>query len=471
VSPSFRKYAWAIPALFFLYFFGLNHVGLLSTDEPRYASIGREMALSGDWITPRLSGEPWFEKPALLYWMTATGFKAGLSEDLAPRLPVALLSVAFLLFFFWIVYSEFGEEPAVYSSLILATSAGWLVYSQVGVTDLPLAATFSAAMLLCLRPGFRRALIAGACLGLAVLAKGLVPLVLAAPLLWRRRIKDLFAIALACVVVAAPWYVLCTMRNGNEFLQEFFVKHHFSRFTSGALMHVQPFWFYVPVLLGLLFPWTPLLVSLFRRDVVADARQLFLVLWVALGFVFFSIASNKLPGYLLPLVPAIAVLMGIRLAVIKNARFYLMSVALLLILIPITGEILPRAMLVGLSKVRSTTGLYWLPLGVVLALGIRRLEAQGSRRAAITLLGTVILLGVVYFKISVYPRLDSTASARYIWRRIQGVRDQTCVGDISRSWVYGLNFYSVTPLPPCSSGTFRVQLIPGEAGRPIIVYR
>jgi 4-amino-4-deoxy-L-arabinose transferase-like glycosyltransferase len=192
---------------------------------------------------------------------------------------------------------------------------------------------------------------------------------------------------------------------------------------------------------------------------------------VTIGFVLFSASSNKLPGYLLPLIPAIAILMGIRLAAIKNARFYLMSVALLLILIPITGEILPRAMLVGLSKVHPTTGLYWLPLAVVLALGILRLENQGSRRAAITLLGTVILLGVIYLKISVYPRLDSTASARYVWRRIQGVRDQTCVGDISRSWVYGLNFYSVTPLPPCSSGSFRVQLIPGEAGRPVIVYR
>ena len=86
--------------LFFLYFFGLTRTGLLGPDEPRYAAIGRAMAATGDWITPRLWGQPWFEKPALLYWMTAAGFKAGLGAGLAPRLPVALASVAFLIYFF-----------------------------------------------------------------------------------------------------------------------------------------------------------------------------------------------------------------------------------------------------------------------------------------------------------------------------------------------------------------------------------
>jgi len=85
-------------ALFFLYFFGLTRAGLLGPDEPRYAAIGAAMAHSGDWVTPRLWGIPWFEKPALLYWMTATAFKAGLDEDLAPRLPVAILSAGFLIF-------------------------------------------------------------------------------------------------------------------------------------------------------------------------------------------------------------------------------------------------------------------------------------------------------------------------------------------------------------------------------------
>ena len=90
--PARLVAAVSFVCLFFLYFFGLTRTGLLGPDEPRYAAIGRAMATTGDWITPRLWGAPWFEKPALLYWMTAAGFKAGLGVDLAPRLPVALAS-------------------------------------------------------------------------------------------------------------------------------------------------------------------------------------------------------------------------------------------------------------------------------------------------------------------------------------------------------------------------------------------
>src|SRR5438309_9623251 len=125
-------------------------MGLVSKDEPRYADIGRAMAQTGDWITPRLSGTPWFEKPPLLYWLTAVGFKAGLGPELAPRLPVALLSLAFLIFFWRKVRTLWDEPTANYSAAILATTGGWLAFSRVSVTDLPLAATFTMAVLFAL---------------------------------------------------------------------------------------------------------------------------------------------------------------------------------------------------------------------------------------------------------------------------------------------------------------------------------
>jgi hypothetical protein len=118
-------------------------MGMVGPDEPRYADVGRAMAQSGDWITPRLWGHPWFEKPALLYWMTGAGFRLGLGADLAPRLPVALLSLAFLAFFWWRLRIEWDARVAFYATAMLATSAGWLTYSHVAVTDLPLAAFFS----------------------------------------------------------------------------------------------------------------------------------------------------------------------------------------------------------------------------------------------------------------------------------------------------------------------------------------
>jgi len=146
---SRRPILWLAAALlaYFLYFFRLSGTGLLGPDEPRYAAIGREMAYSSDWITPRLWGQPWFEKSPWLYWMTGAGFRLGLSDDLAPRLPVALLSVAFLALFYWLLEREFGARPAMFSTLILGTSAGWLAYSYAAVTDLPMSVFFSAAML------------------------------------------------------------------------------------------------------------------------------------------------------------------------------------------------------------------------------------------------------------------------------------------------------------------------------------
>ncbi len=229
----------AAAALLFLYFFGLTRTGLIGfPDEPRYAAIGRAMAATGDWITPRLWGAAWFEKPALLYWMTAAGFKLGLGPDLAPRLPVAIASVAFLIYFFTALRREFGDRAAWYSAAILATSAGWLAYSHVAITDLPMSAAFGAAMFVLIagRPGARTSLIAGALLGLAVLAKGLVPLVLFIPALWflRNRIRDLAIVFTAAIVVAVPWYALVTLRNGTTFLNEFIWKHHFGRFLNSA---------------------------------------------------------------------------------------------------------------------------------------------------------------------------------------------------------------------------------------------
>src|SRR5579872_103615 len=179
-GAPWRLLVLAVPLMYLLYFFGLASIGLVGPDEPRYAAISQEMARSGDWVTPRLWGQPWFEKPALLYWMEATAFRAGLNAEMAPRLPVALLSVAFLIFFYWILAREFGAVIARFSTVILATSAGWLAMSHIGVTDLPMSAAFAAAMLLSLgwleRGERNRLPLTAALFGLAVLAKGFLPL-------------------------------------------------------------------------------------------------------------------------------------------------------------------------------------------------------------------------------------------------------------------------------------------------------
>ncbi|MGH9581676.1 MAG: ArnT family glycosyltransferase, partial [Bryobacteraceae bacterium] len=252
-----------------LYLYDLNGVGLLGPDEPRYAAIGRAMAQSGRFITPELWGKPWFEKPPLLYWMTAAGTAAGLGPELAARLPVALLSLACLVISYFLLRREFGSRAAAVSTALLATSAGWLAYSNLCLTDLPMAACFSLAVFAALpllraqsgasRNAWHFAAI-GALLGLAALAKGLVPVALAVPFVWflRRFWRQWWVAVSAFLVIALPWFVAVYLANGNVFLKQFFWKQHIERLYSPVLRHVQPWYFYFLVLLLALFPWTPL---------------------------------------------------------------------------------------------------------------------------------------------------------------------------------------------------------------------
>ncbi|HWR50175.1 MAG TPA: glycosyltransferase family 39 protein [Bryobacteraceae bacterium] len=460
-SPAPLWVAVAAVAVFLLLLWNLDGAGLLGPDEPRYASIGRDMARSGDWITPRLWGEPWFEKPPLLYWMTAAGFTLGLGPEAAPRLPVALLSAGFLAVFFIVLRREFGARAAAYATAALGTSAAWIAYSRVAVTDLPLAATFSAFLLLCvpwIARGEKRQLpVAGAMLGLAVLAKGLVPLVLALPLIWfaRKRWRDAVIPALVGIAVAAPWYVLVTLRHGRAFINEFFLEHHFGRFATEALRHEQPFWFYLPVLLAGLFPWIAAAPLAVRTR--GDVRRRVLLAVVFFGFVFFSASRNKLPGYLLPLVPAAAALIGISLAELRRPRWVLAACAATLGILPLIATILPAALERGITHA-PLAGAAWAAAIPALALAAA-IALTGKRDAAVAGIVAGMAVGVVWTASQVFPALDRTVSARAFWNEAASKRALTCVGQTHRSWRYNLNYYSGTPLPACEEAArpFRIE--------------
>jgi hypothetical protein len=493
--------AWiALALLCLVYFYRLDAAGVLGPDEPRYASIGREMAQSGDWVTPRLWGQPWFEKPALLYWMTGAAFRLGFGPDLAPRVPVALCSIAFVIFFWWMLRREFGASVAWLAALILATSAEWIGFSQIGATDLPMAAAFTLAILLALpwvaRGETRGLAAAGALLGVSVLAKGLVPLALAAPLAWpawKHRgslARALPRLALPLLAVCLPWYGLCYLRNGPAFLEDFFVKHHFDRFASDALQHREPWWFYLPVLAGALLPWTPLVFAAVRRGFRRDPRRLFLLLVVLWGLLLFSASVNKLPGYVLPLVPACAILMALGvqesvaaagsaasssipfqpvraeempLAKLTSTRRVPPLVALcgvLLASFPIAGGMLPGALLAGLSHT-PMPAFHWVWLAPLpLAAAAWMLARHQRRLAAVACVACGAALGVLYLKRDVMPEVDRVASARPLWRQLSSKAESACVEPIHRNWRYGLNYYSVIPLPDCPA-----------AGRPLHIFQ
>ncbi len=472
VPRKIPRLLWVVlPLAYLLYFYDLGAVGLLGPDEPRYASVSREMARSGDWITPRLWGAPWFEKPALLYWLSGLGFRLGLNAELAPRLPGALMAVGFLAFYWWALRREFNCRAAWLATLILGSSGMWVAYSQNGVTDLPLAATFSAAMLIALpwvaRRDTRQLPAAAAMFGLAVLAKGLVPLALAAPLLMGRHVRDWlrWRVVLPFFLVSLPWYALCYWRNGWTFIHEFFVVQHFSRFTSNALMHERPVWFYLPVLLAGLLPWTPLLGLMAARKVYRDRQHVFLAVWALIAMAFFSISVNKLPGYILPLLPAAAALMALALDEVADARFWLAACAVLLVAFPITAQVLPPAVLNGLSHAPSPAfQSVWLA-ALAVALLAWLLEARGKRVAAVLAVAAGAALGTAYLKTIVTPELDRGVSARGLWREIGARAGDVCIGHVKRDWEYGLNYYSVTPLPSCETQPKSLQVLPASGGR------
>jgi 4-amino-4-deoxy-L-arabinose transferase-like glycosyltransferase len=477
VPRKFPRLLWlALPLAYFLYFFHLDAVGLVGPDEPRYASIAREMARSGDWITPRLWGEAWFEKPVLLYWMSGAAFHLHVPPDLAPRLPVALMSVAFLVFYWWILNREFGCRAAWLATLILGTSAGLCFYGQAGVPDLPVTATFSAAMLLSLpwiaKRDIRMLPVASALLGLAVLAKSLPPLAMAAPLALRWRWwRDLvrWRVVLPFLLIALPWHVLCYLRNGRTFFETLFVQHQFGRFTSGALLHSQPGWFYVPVLAGLLLPWSPLLPMLARGEAYRDPRRLFLLEWALFGLLLFSLSVNKLPGYVLPLLPPIAALLAVALHEAKGARAWLVCCALALAVFPIAAPALPVAVANGLSHTHFPPFHWTWLLPVAAAVAVWTLESRQLRLAAVALIATGSSAGIVYLKIAAAPELNRVESARALWQEIADRADQTCVDNINRGWRYRLNYYSVTPLPECAEQSKPLHVVQEAPGPPKIV--
>lgn len=408
-----KPIAWGVAALSIPYLFLLASSGIFGADEPRYAAIGHQMAASGDWITPVLWGKPWFEKPPLLYWMIAAFDSLGLPPDWAARLPVALLGLGFLFLM-----------PGVEAALVLGTSVGWVALSQAAVTDIPLAVCFNAWLILMLRG---RPWLAGAALGAAVLAKGLVPLVLCLPVafLYRREWRHW----VTCLAVAAPWYLACYAANGRVFFDEFIVKHHIQRFVSPDLQHVQPWWFYLPVLAGLLFPWT---VALARVH-LGERPYLWTAIW---GLLFFSASRNKLPAYLLPLLPSFAVLIAGRLA-----RWHYAVAAGLIMALPAAAPWLPDAFAEGLSKAPfAITTWAWFLVAPVAAYAAWRFPKRG-------LVGALVL-SICCLKWQLYPAVAMKVSAKGVWREQQ----PACLpqGE-SRGFRYSLFYYAGRELPECGA--------------------
>ena len=320
-----------------VYFFALGTIPLVGPDEPRYAQVAREMFERGDWITPTLGGYNWFEKPALLYWLQIVSYHIFGVSEFSARLGPALCGLLTVLGLYLFGREKlFGDVcSANWLGLISASTIGLLVFSRGASFDIVLTFTVTAA-LICFflaeesadEEGFKFYAAFYVFVGLALLAKGLVGIVLPFGvigfyfLLTRQFFPVKFLVSLSwgiivTLVVAAVWYAPVYLRNGPLFVKEFIINQHFTRYLTTVHAHAQPFYFFLLVLPALIFPWLPFFFSALWRskkwnfrapETPLDRMRLFALAWILFPLLFFSASGSKLPGYILPALPACCLL-------------------------------------------------------------------------------------------------------------------------------------------------------------------
>ncbi|HUE42643.1 MAG TPA: glycosyltransferase family 39 protein [Candidatus Sulfotelmatobacter sp.] len=493
----FSRVVWLVAivvALYFCYFSQLGVVGLLGPDEPRYAWIARDMAETGDWITPRLFGSPWFEKPPLYYWGAALSFKLFGASETTARLPSAIAALLATVALAWLGWRVYGSATARWLLLLLPSTLGMIGFSHSAATDMPFSAMLTCAMvpaavLLGLVPFAREtrasdrdfaaglsngarfvaAALFGLFLGYAVLAKGPAAIILCSGAVvcwaaytkrWKETLRLLHpaGIAVFCVV-ALPWYVLCAVRN-PDFLRVFILEHNFKRFLTPEFQHIQPFWFYAGILLLAFLPWTPALlwavVAGVRRLVQGErlgAMSCFLLSWAGFCLIFFTISRSKLPGYILPAIPAIGLLLA--RAITKYAPTRRWSFFATSLLPGLALAILFFALFSHndqmLKKAVAYTPAIELAVAALGAANILLAVAFLFRRRNFAIVaGVVPVLFAMYMVDDALPFTPiSTQSSRYLADQIRA--DQIPLTDLrvaglKRATLYGLNFYLHTDL-------------------------
>jgi 4-amino-4-deoxy-L-arabinose transferase-like glycosyltransferase len=337
-----------------LWFLTLDARHLLPADEGRYAEIAREMLASGDWVTIRYDGLKYFEKPPFQLWITALAFGVFGVGEWQARLWVACSGAAALLMTALATRRWFGRRVALYSALVLLAAPGWNLASHFNSLDMGVSAALTfvlAGVLIGQHPSTtaseRRLWMwaSWTAMAVAVLTKGLIGIVLPGMVLvvysllsrdfaiWRR--IHLVSGALLMLALAAPWFVLVSLRN-PEFAKFFFIHEHFQRYLSTVHHRDAAWWFFIPQLVAGFLPW----LGLSRRMAIAVRDEprgqgfrpaLLVATWAVTIFVFFSVSSSKLPGYILPVYPALAILAALGLDKL-DARAWNRQVAIALAL-------------------------------------------------------------------------------------------------------------------------------------------
>jgi len=335
---------------FFTFFLGLGRQAITDSDEGYYAEASREMVESGDWLTPRFNYENRFEKPILYYWLTASTYAMVGTGEAAARFWSAVSGVGLVLLTWGIAGGGGGTAsreagPATpdrrsswLAGIIVATCFGCFTMARWALPDLPLTFFITLGIWAALRASCEAGdpaptsigwwAIAGLGAGLGFLTKGpvalVIPAVVLVPIWWRERRTiriDPRGVALAVVIFAVtglPWYILMWREHGAPYLRGFFVGDNVERFTTSRFNDARPIWYYAPVALGGLLPWSTYLltfvwrpaIDVLRRRVALSDRQWRLLIWSIAPLIFYTLSIGKQPRYILPVLTPIAVLLA-----------------------------------------------------------------------------------------------------------------------------------------------------------------
>lgn len=466
---------WLLLAGFcgFLFFFGLAHFGLIGADEPRYAQVAREMLARHDWITPTLGGKPWLEKPPFYYWQAMIAYRIFGVSDWAARLPSAL-DATLMVLAVYLFLRRFRPGLQLDGALMTASAAGVIGFARAASTDMPLATAFTIALLAWYgwyESGSKRYLAAFYFfLGVGSLAKGPVAPCLAAAMVlifaalkgefrWVQRTLWIPGVFIFCAVTL-PWYAAVQLKN-PDFFRVFILEHNLARFGTNFYRHEAPFWYYLPVALLGMVPWTMFVVLAVidstrawwaeRREFLQseNAFNAFLVIWLLVPVIFFSFSRSKLPGYIVPALPAGTLLLAeyLRQHSGQNER-----PGFLLSLLHSMVSVAPLIPALMISDVVFQHRLPWghtltfsIGFAVVLAAGITATlrTASGLRMLRFVTLVPVVLALAAALRLGA-PSLNAVLSARPIAAELGRLERQPlplAVLLLPRETEFGLQFY------------------------------
>ncbi|MDP3790768.1 MAG: glycosyltransferase family 39 protein [Candidatus Omnitrophota bacterium] len=317
----------------YLYFSQMGKFALTDPDETFYAQTAKEMVEKGEWLTPYLYGKPQFEKPILFYWLVEASYKVFGINEFAARFPSGLFGFIGLAAIYLLGRLLFNNRVGIFSAIVLATNVEYVILANACVTDMLLSTCMLLGVLFFFYGQIRKKgyfyVLSAAALGLSVLTKGPIGLLLPGFIIFVymmfvrdftlfKKFKVIAWSSLVFMLIALPWYIVMYKSHANTFMDEFFGFHNITRFLTPEHKTGSEIYYNIPVIFGGFFPWSAflplgawkMLTGIRKPESANRSHSIFMLLWLIVIFIFFTVSSTKLPTYIFPCFISLAVIVG-----------------------------------------------------------------------------------------------------------------------------------------------------------------